>query len=115
MATSRSLAEPGIAVVEAVPQDPIASQNESHAGNRAGALGELATNGEDAKLRSIGAYRCTVSFDDSGGCRHSIEVYATTGYEAAAMGFKAIRNQGVMNDEHAFTITVEIQTKTMRQ
>ena len=31
------------------------------------------------------------------------------------MGFKAIRNQGVMNDEHAFTITVEIQTKTVRQ
>ena len=54
-----------------------------------------------------------MSFDDSQGCRHSTEVFAASVYEAAAMGVKAIRNQGVVNDEAALTITVEIQTTTV--
>ena len=63
----------------------------------------------------MGAHRCRVSFDDSQGCRHSTEVFAASLYEAAAMGVKAIRNQGVVNDEAALTITVEIQTATVHQ
>ncbi|MBS1877018.1 MAG: hypothetical protein JSU00_27655 [Acidobacteria bacterium] len=63
----------------------------------------------------MGAHRCTVSFDDGQGCRHSTDVFATSVYEAAAMGVRAIRNQGVVNDEAAFTITVEVQTTTVHR
>ena len=64
----------------------------------------------------MGANRCRVSFDDSQGCRHSTEVFAGSVHEAIAMGVKAIRNQqGVVNDESAFTITVEVQTTTVHQ
>jgi len=73
------------------------------------------TKGENAILIRMGAHRCKVSFDDSQGCRHSTEVFAASVYEAAAMGVKAIRNQGVVNDEAALTITVEVQTTTVHQ
>ena len=56
----------------------------------------------------MGTHRCRVSFEDSQGCRHSTEIFAGSVYEAAALGVKAIRNQGVINDESAFTITVEV-------
>ncbi len=56
---------------------------------------------------------CRVSFSDTRGVTHSVEVHAETVLEAAALGVKTVRETGVLDDdEGALEITVEIQTLT---
>lgn len=63
----------------------------------------------------MGVRKCVVSFEDGRGCRHSTEVLAASVLEAAAMGVRAIRDQGVSNDDATFDIRVEVQTTTFHQ
>ncbi len=58
---------------------------------------------------------CDVSFTDGRGVRHAVEVHANSVLEAAALGLKTIRDTGVLDDDGAFDIIVEIRTTTRHQ
>ena len=58
---------------------------------------------------------CEVSFIDGRGVRHAVEVHANSVLEAAALGVKTIRDMGVLDDDSAFDIVVEIRTTTRHQ
>ena len=58
---------------------------------------------------------CTVSFIDGCGLRHSTTVYAGSVLEAAALGLKQLRETGMLDDDAALELTVELVTRTAHQ
>jgi hypothetical protein len=58
---------------------------------------------------------CTVSFVDGRGLRHSTAVYAGSVLEAAALGLKQLRETGMLDDDAALELTVELVTRSAHQ
>lgn len=58
---------------------------------------------------------CTVSFLDGRGLRHSTTVYAGSILEAAALGVKQLHETGMLDDEAAIDVTVEVIARTAHQ
>jgi hypothetical protein len=56
-----------------------------------------------------------VSFLDGRGLRHSTTVYASSVLEAAALGLKQLRETGMLDDDAALELTVELVTRTAHQ
>jgi hypothetical protein len=63
----------------------------------------------------MGVRECTVSFIDSRGLRHSTVVYAGSVLEAAALGMKQLRGTGMLDDEAALELTVDVLTRSTHQ
>ena len=58
---------------------------------------------------------CTVSFMDGRGLRHATTVYAGSVLEAAALGLRQLRDTGMLDDDAALELTVELVTRTAHQ
>lgn len=56
-----------------------------------------------------------VSFLDGRGLRHSTTVYAGSVLEAAALGLKQLRETGMLDDDAALELTVELVTRSAHQ
>ena len=55
---------------------------------------------------------CEVSFSDIRGVLHRTQVHAESVLEAAALGLRVFREQGVINDDGVFDLRVELVTRS---
>ena len=73
------------------------------------------TLGETGILSIVAIRQCQVKFKDERGVEHSTEVLAETVMEAAALGLRSFREQGMLDDDGVFDLRVEVTTKTVHQ
>ena len=59
--------------------------------------------------------QCDVKFKDERGVEHSTNVLAETVMEAAALGLRSFREQGMLDDDSVFDLRVEVTTKTVHE
>lgn len=57
--------------------------------------------------------QCEVMFKDDRGVGHSTAVLAETVMEAAALGLRTFREQGVLDDDGVYDLRVEVTTRTV--
>ncbi len=62
---------------------------------------------------SVAVRKCSVSFKDGRGVVHSTDVLAETVMEAAALGLRSFREQGMLDDDGVFDLRVEVTTITV--
>lgn len=58
---------------------------------------------------------CSVSFTDVHGVTHRVVVTAQTVLEAAALGQRTLKDQGMLDDDTAYEFTVEVVTRTIHK
>jgi hypothetical protein len=61
----------------------------------------------------VAVRKCSVSFKDGRGVVHSTDVLAETVMEAAALGLRSFREQGMLDDDGVFDLRVEVTTITV--
>lgn len=61
---------------------------------------------------AVAVRSCAVSFKDGRGVEHSTEVLAETVMEAAALGLRCFREQGMIDDDGVCDLRVEVTTRT---
>jgi hypothetical protein len=61
----------------------------------------------------VAVHKCSVSFKDGRGVVHSTDVLAETVMEAAALGLRSFREQGMLDDDGVFDVQVEVTTMTV--
>lgn len=71
------------------------------------------TKSEYVNLRFVGTRKtCTVSFQDSDGVRHAVEVGAGTLYEAAVLALKSFREHGFAPGSAAH-LSIEVKSPSV--